>query len=200
MVVARTGPETDMNAFLLATAVVTLAEIGDKTQLLALLLVARYREPWPIVLGIALSTLLNHALAATLGVWLSAAIGAEAQVWILGFGFLAMAIWVLIPDRLDAGAERRAARRGVFLATTVSFFFVEIGDKTQVATVALAATYAAPIAITLGTTLGMLLANAPVVFLGERLTQALPLRAVRHTAALAFFALGALTLTRAWSA
>lgn len=185
-----------MEAFLVSTGVVALAEIGDKTQLLALLLVARHRAPWPIVFGILVATLANHALASLVGNWLMTALGAHALRWILGISFIGMALWALIPD--EAPAESSAAPRyGVFLTTLVAFFLVEMGDKTQVATVALAAQFHTITAVVIGTTLGMLIANVPVVFAGQALIRRVPLRAVRIAAALAFLLLGLYVLFRA---
>jgi putative Ca2+/H+ antiporter (TMEM165/GDT1 family) len=170
-----------MEAFFVSTAVVAVAEIGDKTQLLALMLAARYRKPLPIILGILCATLANHALAA----W----VGPETMRWVLGVAFIVMAGWCLIPDKADEGPQT-ARRAGAFLATLVAFFIVEIGDKTQIATVALAARFQSLIAVTAGTTLGMLLANAPVVLFGGAIAKRLPLRIVRIVAALLFVALG----------
>ncbi|WP_194744472.1 TMEM165/GDT1 family protein [Thermaurantiacus tibetensis] len=176
-----------MEAFLVSTGLVALAEIGDKTQLLAILLAARFRRPWPILGGIVAATLLNHALAA--------AVGAAAAEWLsgpwfgraVGLGFLLMAAWALVPDRAD---EPRVRDGGVFWTTALAFFLVEMGDKTQVATALLAARYQAVVAVTAGTTLGMMLANAPAVWLGERITRVVPLRWVRLGAAGVFAALG----------
>ena len=178
-----------MTALLVSTGVVALAEIGDKTQLLALLLATRFRRPWPISAGILVATLANHAFAAAVGAWLAQAVGPGTLRWILGLSFLAMAAWTLIPDRLDA---RRAppGRLGAFGATLVAFFLVEMGDKTQVATVALAARYDALVVVVLGTTLGMMLANVPVVLLGEAAARALPIRLVHLAAAAVFAGLG----------
>jgi len=178
-----------MEALLSSTALVALAEIGDKTQLLALVLAARFRKPLPIVLGILFATLANHALAALLG--------ATAAAWLSGpwfktavaIGFIAMGLWTLIPDKLDEDDAPRP-RYGAFLTTLVAFFLVEIGDKTQIATIALGARYASVLAVTAGTTLGMLLANVPVVLLGEALIKRVPLKAVRIAAALLFVAMG----------
>ena len=161
-------PEKILEALLISAGIVALAEMGDKTQLLALVLAARYRRPLPIVLGILVATLANHLLAAALGAWITQAAGVEAMRWILGASFLAMAAWALVPDRLEK-EEAGSARFGVFGATVVAFFLAEMGDKTQVATVALAARYASIAAVVAGTTFGMLLANVPAVFLGERL-------------------------------
>lgn len=183
-----------MEALFVSTGVVALAEIGDKTQLLALLLAARYRRPWPIVAGILVATLINHALAGWLGAWIPALLSPAVLRWVLGLGFLAMAVWVLIPDRLDEGETRLAERFGVFGATFVAFFVAEMGDKTQIATVAMAAHYAAVWAVIAGTTLGMLIANVPVVFIGDRLAQRIPMKAVHAAAALLFLGLGLATL------
>lgn len=178
-----------MEALLVSTGVVALAEIGDKTQLLALLLAARFRRPLPIILGILLATLANHGLAGALGAWLAEALGPERMRWILGLSFLAMAVWTMIPDRLEE--ERRAVGRlGVFGTTLVAFFLVEIGDKTQVATVALACRYDALATVVAGTTLGMMLANVPAVLLGEVAAKRLPHRLVHGIAAALFAALG----------
>jgi putative Ca2+/H+ antiporter (TMEM165/GDT1 family) len=179
-----------LEAFLVSTGIVALAEIGDKTQLLTLLLASRYRKPWPIVSGIFLATLVNHGIAGAVGAWVAREVGDDAMRWILGISFLAMAGWMLIPDKLDddAGASRRLG--GVLLTTTVLFFFVEIGDKTQIATVALAARFESLAAVVLGTTLGMMLANAPVAFFGDALARRVPVRVVHVVAALVFAALG----------
>ena len=185
-----------MEAFLVSTGIVALAEIGDKTQLLALVLAARYRRPLPIVLGILFATLANHALAAWLGAWITNLTGRETMRWILGASFLAMAAWSLVPDKLDE-VEAKSARFGAFGATLVAFFLVEMGDKTQVATVALAARYASIAVVVAGTTLGMLLANVPAVVLGERLLRRVPVKTVRLVAAAVFAVLGALALADA---
>ena len=178
-----------MEAFLVSTGVVALAEIGDKTQLLALLLATRFRAPLPIVCGIFVATLANHAFASAVGGWLVSVIGADAMRWVLGISFLAMAAWALIPD--DAPDEQAAAPRyGVFITTVIAFFLVEMGDKTQIATVALAAQFRTLVWVVLGTTLGMLLANVPVVYAGDALIRRVPLKAVRIVAALTFVALG----------
>ncbi|MFM9884607.1 MAG: TMEM165/GDT1 family protein [Burkholderiales bacterium] len=188
-----------MSAFLVSTGVVALAEIGDKTQLLALLLAARFKKPVPIILGILVATLANHALAGALGAWLAQAIGAETTRWILGVSFIAMAVWIMIPDRLDA-AEPAPPRFGIFVTTLVAFFLVEMGDKTQIATVALAARYDALIAVVAGTTLGMMIANVPAVLLGEIAATKLPQRLVHGVAALLFAVMGLMVLLRvdAW--
>ncbi len=178
-----------MEAFFISAAVVAVAEIGDKTQLLALMLAARYRKPVPIILGIFLATLANHALAAWAGAAVAAWIGPEAMRWILGATFIVMAGWCLIPDKADDGPQT-ARQAGAFLATLMAFFIVEIGDKTQIATVALAARFQSLIAVTAGTTIGMLLANVPVVLFGDAIARRLPLRIVRAVAAVLFLVLG----------
>jgi putative Ca2+/H+ antiporter (TMEM165/GDT1 family) len=180
-----------LEALLVSIGIVALAEIGDKTQLLTLILAARYRKPWPIVAGIFVATLVNHAIAGAVGAWLTRVIGPDAMRWILGISFIAMAVWMLIPDRLDddAGGSRKLG--GVFATTTLLFFLAEIGDKTQIATVALAARFDSLVAVVMGTTVGMLLANAPVAFFGGALASRLPVRAVHVVAALVFAALGA---------
>jgi putative Ca2+/H+ antiporter (TMEM165/GDT1 family) len=182
-----------VEAFLISTGIVALAEIGDKTQLLALVLAAKYRKPVPIVLGILVATLVNHAVAGYVGAWVSSAVGAELMRWILGISFLAMAAWMLIPDKLD-DEEDKPARYGVFLTTLIAFFIVEMGDKTQIATVALAAKYGSLLAVVGGTTLGMMLANVPAVLLGEVAAKKLPMRLVHGTAAAIFAVLGILVL------
>ncbi len=179
-----------MQAFLVSTGIVALAEMGDKTQLLALVLAARFRKPWPIVLGILVATLANHGMAGALGAWVTTQISPQILRWILGASFLAMAVWMLIPDKLDDDADQAAPRFGVFGTTVIFFFLAEMGDKTQIATVMLAARYDAYFAVVAGTTLGMMLANAPVVWLGERVTRWLPLRIVHIVSALIFAGLG----------
>ncbi len=183
-----------MEAFFVSTAIVALAEMGDKTQLLSLVLAARFRKPWPIVLGIFVSTLANHALAGAVGAWVTTVVGPNVLRWGLGLSFIAMAVWMLIPDKLDEGDTAATPRWGVFGTTVVAFFLAEMGDKTQVATVMLAAQYSAYFAVVAGTTLGMMLANAPVVWLGERITRHVPLRAVHVVSAVIFLVLGVLAL------
>ncbi len=180
-----------MEALLVSIGIVALAEIGDKTQLLTLVLAARYRKPWPTVAGIFLATLVNHAIAGLVGAWLTRVIGPDAMRWALGLSFIAMAAWMLIPDKLDDDAGAWRSVGGVFVTTTVLFFLVEIGDKTQIATVALAARFESLVAVVMGTTVGMLLANAPVAFFGDGLAKRLPVRAVHVVAAIIFAALGA---------
>jgi Ca2+/H+ antiporter, TMEM165/GDT1 family len=182
-----------LTALLSSTTLVAFAEIGDKTQLLSFLLAARLRRPWPIVAGILLATLANHALAASLGVWLAAMVQPSTMQIIVGAAFVIFGLWTLKPDSLDFDESR--LRAGAFVATLVAFFFVEMGDKTQLATVALAARYPADlVSVVAGTTLGMLAANAPAVFVGEALSERLPFRYIRWFAAALFVAMGAATL------
>lgn len=183
-----------MEAFFVSTAIVAIAEMGDKTQLLALVLAARFRKPWPIVLGILAATLANHALAGAVGAWVTTFMGPQVLRWVLGACFIAMAIWMLIPDKLDEDETATVSRWGVFGTTLVAFFLAEMGDKTQIATVVLAAKYNAYLWVVAGTTLGMMLANAPVVWLGERITRLVPLRIVHMVSAAIFLVLGALAL------
>lgn len=178
-----------MDAFLIATGLVALAEIGDKTQLLALLLAARFRQPWPIVWGILVATIANHALAGWLGLLIAEWLTEDLLRWVLGVGFLAMAAWMLIPDKLDEQPDTQG-RWGVFGTTCLLFFVAEMGDKTQIATVALAAQFNAWLAVVLGTTLGMMIANAPAVWLGDRMAHRLPVRAIHIGAALMLAMLG----------
>ncbi|WP_137172408.1 TMEM165/GDT1 family protein [Massilia sp. HP4] len=182
-----------MDAFLVSTGIVGLAEIGDKTQLLAFLLAARFRRPLPIVLGIFVATVANHAFAAAVGALVSELLGAGVMRWVLGLSFLAMAAWTMIPDEIDA-EEAQLPRYGVFLTTLIAFFVAEMGDKTQVATVALAARYESMAAIVAGTTFGMMLANVPAVYFGERIANRVPLKLVHGIAALIFAVLGIATL------
>lgn len=183
-----------MEGFLVSTGIVALAEIGDKTQLLALVLAAKYRKPIPIIFGILIATLVNHAVAGYVGAWVASAVGAELMRWILGVSFLAMAAWMLVPDKLDDDEGAKSARFGVFLTTFLAFFVVEIGDKTQIATVALAAKYSSLVAVVGGTTLGMMIANVPAVLLGEVAAKKLPMRLVHGIAAAIFALLGVLVL------
>ena len=183
-----------MEAFLVSTGVVALGEIGDKTQLLALLLAARFRRPLPIILGILVATLLNHALAGLVGGWIAATLGPDVLRWVIGVSFLAMAVWMLIPDKIDDDEAAATSRFGVFGTTLVAFFLAEMGDKTQIATVALAARYIDLVGVVAGTTFGMMLANVPAVFLGDRAARAIPMKLVHGIAAAIFAVLGALTL------
>jgi Ca2+/H+ antiporter, TMEM165/GDT1 family len=182
-----------IEAFFVSTGVVALAEIGDKTQLLALVLAAKFRKPWPIVFGILAATLVNHALAGAVGAWIANAIGPVWMRWLLGVSFIAMAAWTLVPDKFE-DQDAAPPRFGVFLTTVFAFFIVEMGDKTQIATVALAAKYPSLISVVAGTTLGMMLANVPAVLLGDVAAKKLPLKLVRSIAAAIFLALGLLVL------
>jgi len=179
-----------MEAFLVSTGIVALAEMGDKTQLLALVLAARLKKPLPICLGILAATLVNHACAAAVGQWITNYLGPDAMRWILGVSFIAMAGWMMIPDKLDDDENPKPQRYGVFLTTVIAFFIVEMGDKTQIATVALAAKYASLIAVVAGTTCGMMLANAPVVYFGDHLTRLVPIKVVHAVCAGVFALLG----------
>ena len=185
-----------MDAFLVSTAIVALAEIGDKTQLLAFILAAKFRRPWPIVLGILVATLANHAFAAAVGTWLTTLMGPQTLRWVLGLSFIAMAVWTLIPDKLDED-DAKLPRFGVFGATLIAFFLAEMGDKTQVATVALAAQYQMLVAVVAGTTLGMMIANVPAVLLGDRIATRMPVKLVHGIAAAIFLGLGIATLAGA---
>ena len=181
-----------MEAFLISTGIVGLAEIGDKTQLLAFLLAAKFRKPLPIVLAIFVATIANHAFAAAVGAWITSMLGPDVLRWVLGVSFLAMAAWTLIPDKLDED-ETKLAKYGVFLTTLIAFFMAEMGDKTQVATVALAAQYHAFYSVVAGTTTGMMIANIPAVLLGDRIAQRMPVRLVHSIAAAIFAVLGVAT-------
>ncbi len=184
-----------MEAFFVSTAVVALGEMGDKTQLLAILLAARFRKPWPIIAGIFAATLANHAAAGAVGGWVAQAMGPDILRWVIGFGFLAMAAWMLVPDKIDADeVQRQPARWGVFGTTFVAFFLAEMGDKTQIATVALAARYPDLLAVVMGTTLGMMISNVPAVFLGDAIAERVKMSLVHGIAALIFAGLGVLTL------
>jgi putative Ca2+/H+ antiporter (TMEM165/GDT1 family) len=182
-----------MEAFLVSTGIVALAEIGDKTQLLAFVLAARFRRPLPIVAAIFVATIANHAFAAAIGAWITSLMGPEILRWVLGASFLAMAAWTLVPDKLDE-EETQLAKYGVFLTTLIAFFLAEMGDKTQVATVALAARYHGIVAVVAGTTLGMMLANVPAVYFGDKIANKVSLKLVHGIAALIFAALGVATL------
>ncbi|MCF8206216.1 MAG: TMEM165/GDT1 family protein [Methylotenera sp.] len=183
-----------MEAFLVSTGVVALGEMGDKTQLLAIVLAAKFRRPWPIVAGILVATLANHAAAGALGGWVAQALGPDVLRWVIGLSFLAMAGWMLVPDKIDDDAASNRQRFGVFGTTVVAFFLAEMGDKTQIATVALAARYADVVQVVLGTTVGMMLANVPAVFLGDKIAQKVSMTLVHGIAAVIFAVLGVLTL------
>ena len=185
-----------MEAFVVSTAVVAVAEIGDKTQLLALVLACRFRKPLPILLGMLGATLANHAAAAFAGTWITQAIDPGVMRWLLGASFLAVAAWALIPDKLET-EPKFSKLAGPFLTTLVAFFLVEIGDKTQIATVGLAIRFEALLAVVAGTTTGMMIANVPVIYFGEALARQIPLRIIRFCAATAFAVLGVSVLI-AW--
>ena len=189
----------EQQAFIVSTSVVALAEMGDKTQLLSLILAARYRKPMPIVLGILVATLLNHAIAGALGAWLSSLMRPEVLNWVMAAAFIAMGLWILVPDKLDEDDVAVPKQQmGVFFATVVAFFLAEMGDKTQFATIALAAQYSDVLSVVLGTTLGMMMANAPAVYLGNRFAQRLPTKIIHMIAAIIFIAIRVLTAVKAW--
>jgi len=183
-----------VEAFWVSTGVVALAEIGDKTQLLAFILAARFKKPAPIIAGIVLATLANHGLAGALGAWITAVVSPEVLRWVLGASFIGMAVWTLIPDEIEDEETQVAQRFGVFGATLITFFLAEMGDKTQIATVAMAAHYATPVIVVLGTTLGMLIADVPAVFVGNKLADKIPMKLVHVIAAGVFAVLGVATL------
>lgn len=186
--------ETYLDSLLISTGVVALAEIGDKTQLLAFLLAARFKKPLPIILGILVATIFNHALAGALGAWITTVISPELLRWILGGSFITMAIWTLIPDEIEEEETQIAKQFGVFGATLITFFLAEMGDKTQVATVAMAAHFSNALFVVAGTTLGMLIADIPAVFIGNKFASKIPMRLVHSVAAAIFAILGLLTL------
>jgi putative Ca2+/H+ antiporter (TMEM165/GDT1 family) len=188
-----------MESLLISCGVVALAEIGDKTQLLALILAARFKKPTPIILGILAATIANHGLAGAVGAWISATVSPDILRWILSLSFIGMAIWTMIPDKIEEEETQIATKFGVFSATLITFFLAEMGDKTQVATVALAAHYAVPLLVVLGTTLGMLIADVPAVFVGDKLANKIPMRVVHSIAAAIFAILGFATLIGAGS-
>lgn len=183
-----------MESILVSTGVVALAEMGDKTQLLAFILAARFKRPLPIILGILFATLLNHGMAGALGTWITSVMGPDILRWVLGVSFIGMAIWTLIPDKIEEEETQIASKLGVFSATFITFFLAEMGDKTQLATIALAAHYAAPVMVIAGTTLGMLIADVPAVFLGNKFADKIPMRLVHSIAAAIFALMGVLTL------
>lgn len=188
-----------MKALLVSTGVVALAEIGDKTQLLAFILAARFKKLVPIILGILFATILNHGLAGALGAWITSAISPEVLRWVLGLSFIGMAICTMVPDKIEEEETQVAKRFGVFGATFVTFFLAEMGDKTQIATVAMAAHYAQPVMVVIGTTLGMLIADVPAVFIEDKLANKIPMRLVHSVAAAIFALLGLATLLSAGS-
>jgi Ca2+/H+ antiporter, TMEM165/GDT1 family len=185
-----------MEALYISTGVVALAEMGDKTQLLAFILAARFKKPVPIILGILLATLVNHGLAGALGAWITSVVSPDAMRWVLGLLFIGMAIWTLIPDKIEEEETQIALKLGVFGATLVTFFLAEMGDKTQIATVALAAHYVAPLMVVVGTTLGMLIADVPAVFVGNKFAAKIPMKLVHSIAAAIFAIMGGLTLLK----
>lgn len=189
---------TDMQEFLISTSIVALAEMGDKTQLLALLLAARFRKPVPILIAILLATTINHGLSAVLGQWLTTVLNPTVMVWVLAIGFIAMACWMLIPDKLDDETDsiNKWQRFGVFGATFILFFLAEIGDKTQIATVALAARFDSVFWVMLGTTVGMMIANAPAVFIGNKMADRLPISLIHKIGAAIFLVVGVSTLVQ----
>ena len=183
-----------MESFFVSTGVVALAEIGDKTQLLAFILAARFKRPLPIIAGILAATLINHGLAGALGAWMMAVVSPEIMRWALGLSFIGMAIWTLIPDKIEEEETQVAKHLGVFGATFITFFLAEMGDKTQIATIALAAHYGAPLLVIAGTTLGMLIADVPAVFVGNKFAAKIPMKLVHAIAAGIFAVMGMLTL------
>lgn len=182
------------SALLVSTGVIALAEIGDKTQLLAFLLATRFKKPVPIISGITLATLINHGLAGVVGGWITANVDPSLLRWVLGASFIAMAVWTLIPDKIDDEETQLATKLGVFGATFVTFFLAEMGDKTQIATVAMSAHYNDVLMVVAGTTLGMLIADVPAVFAGDKLAAKIPMKLVHRIAAAMFAALGVATL------
>lgn len=183
-----------MEALLVSAGVVALAEIGDKTQLLAFILAARFKKPLPIIAGIFCATIVNHGLAGALGAWITSVTSPEILRWVLGLSFIGMAVWTMIPDKIEEEETQVAKRVGVFTATLVTFFLAEMGDKTQIATVAMAAHYPNPLMVVAGTTIGMLIADVPAVFVGDRLAAKIPMKLVHSIAAAIFAALGIATL------
>ena len=183
-----------MDSLLISTGVVALAEMGDKTQLLAFILAARFKKPLPIILGILSATIINHGLAGALGAWITSMVNPDVMRWVLGTSFIGMAIWTLIPDKIEEEETQIAKHLGVFGATFITFFLAEMGDKTQLATIALAAHYAAPFEVVVGTTLGMLIADVPAVFVGNKFAARIPMKLVHSIAASIFAVMGVLTL------
>ena len=183
-----------MESLLISTGVVALAEIGDKTQLLAFILAARFKKPVPIILGILAATIVNHGLAGALGAWITSAVSPDILRWALGLSFIGMAFWTMIPDKIEEEETQVAKRFGVFGATLITFFLAEMGDKTQIATVAMAAHYAAPFMVVIGTTIGMLIADVPAVLVGNKLANKIPMKLVHSIAAAIFALLGVATL------
>jgi len=188
-----------MEPLFVSTGVVALAEIGDKTQLLAFILAARFKKPVPIILGILAATIVNHGLAGVLGAWITSVISPEILRWVLGLSFIGMAVWTMIPDKIEEEETQVAMKFGVFGATSITFFLAEMGDKTQIATVAMVAHYAAPLMVVMGTTLGMLVADVPAVFLGDKFANKIPMKLMHSIAAAIFALLGIATLLGAVS-
>jgi len=186
----------DLHSILVSTGIVTLAEMGDKTQLLAFLLAAKYKKPVPIILGILFATILNHGLAGVLGLWITQILSPEILRWVLGLSFIAMALWTLVPDKIEDKEASFGVKSGVFITTLVTFFLAEMGDKTQVATIAMAAHYPSPIMVVIGTTLGMMIADVPAVFLGNSFAKKLPLKLIHAIAAAIFFVMGVFVLLK----
>jgi len=183
-----------MESLLISTGAVALAEIGDKTQLLAFILAARFKKPIPIIAGILIATLVNHGLAGALGAWITQSVNPSTLRWVLSASFIAMAIWTLIPDKIEEDKTQVAQRWGVFVATLITFFLAEMGDKTQIATIAMAVHFADPFTVVMGTTLGMLIADVPAVFMGDKLANKIPMKLVHSIAAAIFTLMGVATL------
>lgn len=183
-----------MEALFISTGVVALAEMGDKTQLLAFILAARFKKPLPIIAGIFCATVVNHGLAGALGAWITSLVTPDTLRWVLGLSFIGMAVWTLIPDKIEEEETQVAKQFGVFGATLVTFFLAEMGDKTQIATIAMAAKYSNPLLVVIGTTLGMLIADVPAVFVGDRFANRIPLKLVHGIAAAMFAVMGVLAL------
>ncbi len=186
----------DFHSILVSTGIVALAEMGDKTQLLAFLLAAKFKKPVPIILGILFATILNHGLAGLLGSWITHLLNPEVLRWVLGSSFIAMALWTMVPDKIDEDEASLGLKSGVFMTTLITFFLAEMGDKTQVATVAMAAHYPSPMMVVIGTTLGMMLADVPAVFLGNTFAKKLPLKLIHSIAAAIFFVMGVLVFLK----
>ena len=185
-----------LESLFVSTGVIALAEIGDKTQLLAFLLAARFKKPAPIILGILIATIFNHGLAGALGSWVTQAVSPEILRWVLGASFIGMAVWTLIPDKIEEEETQIAQKFGVFGATLVTFFLAEMGDKTQLATVFMAAHYQSAILVIIGTTLGMLIADVPAVFIGNKFANKIPMKLIHGVAAFVFAAMGVATLLK----
>ena len=185
-----------MEALFMSMGVVALAEIGDKTQLLAFVLAARFKRPLPIIAGILCATIVNHGLAGALGAWITSTLTPETLRWVVGLSFIGMVIWTMTPDKIEEEETQVTQRLGVFGATLVTFFLAEMGDKTQIATVAMAAHYPSPLLVVIGTTFGMLIADVPAVFIGDRFAQKIPMKLVHTIAAAMFAVMGLMTLLR----